>query len=129
MRFIMRQDKTLKIRSNHVVMPGSTVQEHSGSEKAMVWSCVDFADETQRPELFCIRFASPERAQEFKTAYEAAAEANAPLLAAPAEEEGGKEGAGESAAADEAADELAKATVEDSTEAAPAAPVAEEATA
>ena len=40
-------------------MPGTKVQEHGGSDKAMVWSCVDFADESQRMELFCIRFASP----------------------------------------------------------------------
>ncbi len=39
-------------------MPGTTIKEHGGSDKAMVWSCVDFADESQKMELFCIRFAS-----------------------------------------------------------------------
>jgi Ran-binding protein 1 len=116
-RFIMRQDKTLKIRGNHVIMPGSKVQEHGGSEKAMVWSCVDFADETQKPELFCIRFASEERAQEFKKAYESAAEENAEVLGAAvaAESEGAEEPAEkEEEAADAAADELAaKAKVEE----------------
>ena len=43
------------------VMPGTKLQEHSGSEKAWVYSTVDFADEEQKPELFCIRFASIER--------------------------------------------------------------------
>ena len=43
------------------VMPGTKLQEHTGSEKAWVWSAVDFADEVQKPELFCIRFASVER--------------------------------------------------------------------
>lgn len=42
------------------VMPNTKLQEHSGSEKAWVWSAVDFADEVQKPELFCIRFASAE---------------------------------------------------------------------
>jgi hypothetical protein len=42
------------------VMPKTKLQEHSGSEKAWVWSAVDFADEVQKPELFCIRFASVE---------------------------------------------------------------------
>jgi Ran-binding protein 1 len=55
----------------------------------MVWSCVDFADEVQRPEMFCIRFASAERAQEFKKAYEDACEKMKDILgeggAAPAE--------------------------------------------
>ena len=41
-------------------MPGTKLQEHSGSEKAWVYTTVDFADEEQKPELFCMRFASPE---------------------------------------------------------------------
>lgn len=125
-RFLMRQDKTLKIRANHVVMPGTKVQEHTGSEKAMVFSCVDFADEVQRPELFCIRFASAERALDFQKAYESAAAANERVLglAAPAEGDSEEEGSGaesvdavatpEKSDADKAADELAaKAKVED----------------
>ncbi|GAB4818670.1 hypothetical protein N2152v2_005716 [Parachlorella kessleri] len=79
-RFLFRQEKTLKIRANHIVMPGSKVQEHGGSDKAMVWSCVDFADEEQRMEMFCIRFANAERAQQFKESYEGAAAKNEPLL-------------------------------------------------
>ncbi len=44
-------------------MPGTKIQEHSGSEKSVVWSAVDFADEEQRTEMFCMRFASAERAR------------------------------------------------------------------
>ena len=44
------------------VMPGTKLQEHIGSDKAWVWSTMDFATETQKMELFCIRFASKERA-------------------------------------------------------------------
>jgi hypothetical protein len=43
------------------VMPGTRMQEHSGNEKSIVWSAVDFADEEQRTEMFCARFASQER--------------------------------------------------------------------
>jgi Ran-binding protein 1 len=43
-------------------MPGTKMQEHSGSEKSVVWSAVDFADEEQKTEMFCMRFASAERA-------------------------------------------------------------------
>lgn len=43
-------------------MPGTKLQEHSGSEKSVVWSAVDFADEQQKNEMFCMRFASVERA-------------------------------------------------------------------
>lgn len=41
-------------------MPGVTLQEHAGSDKAWVWSTVDFADESQKLELFCMRFGSVE---------------------------------------------------------------------
>lgn len=46
-------------------MPGTKLQEHTGSEKAWVYSTVDFADEEQKPELFCIRFASIDRERLF----------------------------------------------------------------
>lgn len=129
-RLLMRQEKTLKIRANHIgafvvfracacefvclvislqrahtrpasttppqkkphkitrthtqntVMPSAQLQEHTGSDKAWVWSTVDFAEGEQRVELFCIRFGSPEKAQEFKKAFEAAKEANAALIGA-----------------------------------------------
>jgi Ran-binding protein 1 len=121
-RFLMREATTLKVRANHLVLPSTTVKEHEGSEKAAVWSCVDFAEGEQRPEMFCARFVSAERAAEFRAAYGDAAAHNAPLLAG----EGGEESAGETggeeeaaaapSAADEAADALAKATVADAAE-------------
>lgn len=43
------------------VMPGTKLQEHSGSDKAWVWSTIDFAEEEQKMELFCMRFANAER--------------------------------------------------------------------
>lgn len=93
-RFLFRQEKTLKIRGNHIVMPGTHVQEHTGSDKSMVWSCVDFSEEVQRMELFCIRFATPERAAQFKAAYESAA---ADMEAVLEQQEGGEEGGEEPA--------------------------------
>ena len=44
------------------VMPGTKMSEHSGNEKSVVWSAVDFADERQKNEMFAMRFASVERA-------------------------------------------------------------------
>ena len=40
-------------------MPGTKLQEHSGSDKAWVWSTMDFATEEQRMELFCLKLPSP----------------------------------------------------------------------
>ena len=41
-------------------MPGTKLQEHAGSDKAWVWSTVDFSEGEQRVELFCMRFGSVE---------------------------------------------------------------------
>lgn len=84
-RLLMREARTLKIRANHIVMPGTKLQEHTGSDKAWVWSAVDFAEEEQRVELFCIRFGSPEKALEFKKGVEEAAAKNAEVLGVAAE--------------------------------------------
>lgn len=112
-RLLMRQEKTLKIRANHIVMPGTKLQEHAGSDKAWVWSTVDFSEGEQKVELFCIRFGTPEKAQEFKKKVEEAEAANTAVLSsAPATATKGD------AAADAEADKLAaevesKAVVKD----------------
>ncbi|KAK4491018.1 hypothetical protein RD792_001739 [Penstemon davidsonii] len=59
-RLVMRQNKTLKICANHLVLPTINVQEHHGNEKSCVWHAADFADGELKEELFCIRFASVE---------------------------------------------------------------------
>ena len=41
------------------VMPGTKLQEHTGSDKAWVWSTMDFASEEHRMELFCLKLPSP----------------------------------------------------------------------
>jgi len=43
-----------------VVMPGVKLQEHAGNDKAWVWSTVDFSEESQKVELFAVRFGSVE---------------------------------------------------------------------
>eukprot|EP00798_Chlamydomonas_sp_ICE-L_P009743 gene9743-7618_t len=66
------------------VMPGTTLQEHAGSDKAWVWSAVDFSEGQQKIEMFCIRFGSVEKAQEFKAKFEDVMAINEPLITAPA---------------------------------------------
>ncbi|GFH18995.1 RanBD1 domain-containing protein [Haematococcus lacustris] len=65
-------------------MPGVKLQEHSGNDKAWVWSTVDFADGQQSIEMFCMRFGSVEKAQDFKKKFEEVQELNAELLGVPA---------------------------------------------
>ncbi|KAK6162008.1 hypothetical protein DH2020_001849 [Rehmannia glutinosa] len=59
-RLVMRQNKTLKICANHLVIPTMTVQEHHGNDKSCVWHAADFADGELKEETFCIRFPSVE---------------------------------------------------------------------
>eukprot|EP00270_Netrium_digitus_P015119 TRINITY_DN523_c0_g1_i1.p1 TRINITY_DN523_c0_g1~~TRINITY_DN523_c0_g1_i1.p1 ORF type:complete len:207 (+),score=43.00 TRINITY_DN523_c0_g1_i1:139-759(+) len=68
-RLLMRQQKTLKICANHLVVPGVTLQEHAGSDKSWVWHAQDYADGELKNELFTIRFGSVEGAQAFKKAF------------------------------------------------------------
>lgn len=105
-RLLMRQEKTLKIRANHILMPGTKLQEHAGSDKAWVWSTVDFAEEEQKVELFCIRFGSVEKAQEFKKKFEEAVEANSRVIAGAPTAKGADE-----TEANELAEEVEKVAV------------------
>jgi Ran-binding protein 1 len=98
-RVLMRQNRTLKICANFVVLPGMSLQEHAGSEKSWVWHAADFADGELKDELFAIRFGSVENAQNFKNAFEDATEKMSKLLGVGPSEE-------ENAAADETADAL-----------------------
>ncbi|XP_051129550.1 ran-binding protein 1 homolog c-like [Andrographis paniculata] len=65
-RLVMRQNKTLKICANHLVLPTMSVQEHQGNEKSCVWHASDFADGELKEEFFCIRFPSVENCKAFK---------------------------------------------------------------
>ncbi|WCJ28058.1 Ran-specific GTPase-activating protein 1 [Euphorbia peplus] len=74
-RLVMRQNKTLKICANHLVVPSINVQEHQGNEKSCVWHAADFSDGELKNELFCIRFASIENCKKFMETVKEVAEA------------------------------------------------------
>ena len=84
-RVLMRREKLMKVCANFLIMPGTTLQSHQGNDKTWVWSTPDFAEEEMRNELFCIRFGTTEKANEFKELFEAAEAVNAKIF----EEEGG----------------------------------------
>ncbi|KAJ7557230.1 hypothetical protein O6H91_05G117500 [Diphasiastrum complanatum] len=69
-RLLMRQNKTLKICANHLVLSTTSLQEHAGSDKSWVWHATDFSDGDLKEELFCIRLGSVENAQKFKELFE-----------------------------------------------------------
>jgi len=75
-RVLMRRDKTLKICANHYVSPLMDLQPNIGSDKSWVYSVpADYSDDAPAiNETLAIRFANPENAQKFKTAFEEAKE-------------------------------------------------------
>jgi Ran-binding protein 1 len=99
-RFLMRQDKTMKIISNHVVDHRIVMTENAGSDRSWVWTAYDFANgETLEETIFAIRLKDSDIAAEFKKKYEEAMEAMKAL-------EAGADGA-PAPEADEAAEALA----------------------
>ena len=105
-RLLMRQDKTLKLCANHLIMPGTELKNHEGNEKAWVWSAPDYAEEEMNTEVFCIRFGNVERATEFKEKFMEAQAVNEKLIE---EADDGEEEAAEEEAKPSAEDELAGA--------------------
>eukprot|EP00236_Picocystis_salinarum_P006001 CAMPEP_0113926864 /NCGR_PEP_ID=MMETSP1159-20121227/3992_1 /TAXON_ID=88271 /ORGANISM="Picocystis salinarum" /LENGTH=244 /DNA_ID=CAMNT_0000927305 /DNA_START=26 /DNA_END=760 /DNA_ORIENTATION=- /assembly_acc=CAM_ASM_000767 len=117
-RMLMRRDKTLKICANHFVVPTVKMQEHTDSDKAWVFSTHDYADQEGSFETFCIRFGSPERANEFKEKYEEAGDLNRGVLEQVKDEQEKKEDAAKpSPEAEKLAEDLEKsAKVDDKAE-------------
>lgn len=77
-RLIMRQEKTLKLCANHVVSPETELTPTTGSnDRSWNFYAVDFANADSKPELFAIKFGSPENASKFREVYEEAKVANA----------------------------------------------------
>jgi hypothetical protein len=87
-RLLMRAEKTLKVRLNHLV-GDVTLQPNAGSDKAWNWRWQDFATDSGEPEVhsFAVRFRTKEIADSFNAMWETARAANkASTPAAPAVE-------------------------------------------
>jgi len=80
-RFVLRQEKTMKITANHYVIdvpPYCDLQPNAGSEKCWVWTAQDFSDGELQVEQFALKFGTPELATKFQTAFEQAKRPAAP---------------------------------------------------
>eukprot|EP00920_Eleutheroschizon_duboscqi_P036121 GHVT01087348.1.p1 GENE.GHVT01087348.1~~GHVT01087348.1.p1 ORF type:complete len:255 (+),score=69.64 GHVT01087348.1:529-1293(+) len=91
-RFLLRQEKTLKIVANHYVFASGvycSLKPNVGSEKIWVWTVMDSADEPRQLQQFALKFGQVAQAQIFKEKFEAAARINAALVD---EKEGKNEG-------------------------------------
>ncbi|CDJ46797.1 ran-specific GTPase-activating protein, putative [Eimeria brunetti] len=99
-RFLLRQEKTLKIVANHYVVATDVyckLTPNVSSEKIWVWTVMDFAEGELKNEQFALKFGQIEQAKEFKEKFEEAAAINAKLFAigdsssSSSKEEGKKE--------------------------------------
>jgi len=76
-RLVMRRDKTLKVCANHIITSDMALQANVSSDRSWVWKvAADVSDGEPTSETLAIRFASPENANAFKTAFESAQETN-----------------------------------------------------
>jgi len=99
LRFLMRQEKTMKVIANHALDPRIKLEPNAGSDRSWVWSCYDFADGELEEKVFALRFANSDVADEFKAKYEEHQVEMEKLLA-------GEDKPDEGGEADEAADAL-----------------------
>mmetsp|Transcript_17319 Transcript_17319/g.20644 ORF Transcript_17319/g.20644 Transcript_17319/m.20644 type:complete len:211 (+) Transcript_17319:173-805(+) len=103
LRFLMRQEKTMKVIANHAIDPRIELQPNAGSDRSWVWSAFDFADSELVETVFAVRFPDSDIANGFKEKFIECQKEMESLLAGE-----DKPGEDDGAAADEAAEALSK---------------------
>jgi len=79
-RLVMRRDKTLKVCANHFISADMRLQPNIGSDRSWVWRvAADFSETPPTSETLAIRFANPDNAGQFMTAFEKAQKSNIAL--------------------------------------------------
>mmetsp|Transcript_78394 Transcript_78394/g.144172 ORF Transcript_78394/g.144172 Transcript_78394/m.144172 type:complete len:775 (-) Transcript_78394:38-2362(-) len=82
-RFMLRQEKTMKIVGNHYVLPKSPYCElkpNAGSDKIWQWMALDYSDGEMLAEQLALKFRDAELAQRFKETFESARADNAKAM-------------------------------------------------
>lgn len=79
-RFLLRQEKTLKVVANHVIDPQVELKSSMGSDTTWVWAASDYAEGELKNETFALRFKTPEIASEFKAKFSQMQENNKKVL-------------------------------------------------
>mmetsp|Transcript_103663 Transcript_103663/g.332243 ORF Transcript_103663/g.332243 Transcript_103663/m.332243 type:complete len:627 (-) Transcript_103663:176-2056(-) len=81
-RFMLRQDKTMKIVANHFVIdiaPYCSLSLNTGSDKCWVWSALDCAEGGLKAEQFALKFGNGDLAAKFKEAFDDVKQINTKL--------------------------------------------------
>ncbi|CEM11828.1 unnamed protein product [Vitrella brassicaformis CCMP3155] len=84
-RFLLRQEKTLKVVANHYVTDHEgycNLVPNSGSDKIFCWTVPDFAENELVTEQFGLKLGTTEKANEFKDMFLKAKEINREAIAA-----------------------------------------------
>jgi Ran-binding protein 1 len=79
-RFLMRQEKTLKLIVNTMIDPRIKMTKMDSNDKTWVWTCYDFSDATIVEEVFAFKCPSVEDAAAFKAAFDKSQAAMKSLL-------------------------------------------------
>lgn len=69
-RCVMRREGVMKVCCNHHLTPQTVLRPKD--PKSFIWPAQDFADGEIRSEIFCLRFKSPDEAERFREAFDAA---------------------------------------------------------
>ena len=65
-RILMRQEQVFKVRANHKITSKLELKPHQGSDRAYVWSAMDFTDGAGgKHETFCVKFKTSDIAKRF----------------------------------------------------------------
>ncbi|XP_051783166.1 E3 SUMO-protein ligase RanBP2 isoform X2 [Erpetoichthys calabaricus] len=71
-RVIMRRDQVLKLCANHWVTADMKLEPMKGTERAWVWSALDFSESDGKVEQLAVRFKQQEVANSFKEIFDEA---------------------------------------------------------
>jgi Ran-binding protein 1 len=71
-RFLMRQEKTLKLIVNAMIDPRIKMTKMDSNDKTWVWSCFDFSEAQIVEEVFAFKCANVEDAASFKESFDKA---------------------------------------------------------
>ncbi|ORM40688.1 Ran-specific GTPase-activating protein [Babesia sp. Xinjiang] len=82
-RFLLRQDKTLKVVANHYVLETDSLcklRPNIGSDKIWVWTANNTYDDETKVEQMALKFGQIDQAKLFKEKFEEAAKINKDLF-------------------------------------------------
>lgn len=79
-RILMRRNQTFKVCANHFILPHMELKQNNGSDRALMWNAVDFADGQESHDVLSVKFKNAEVAQAFKKAFEEGKAINEQLL-------------------------------------------------